>query len=360
MTPPPAPLSSLDEVRLDDLGELIAGVPGLLGFPPVDSLVLVTFAAGSILGPTMRVDLPEPEHGPDLMEQLGLALHQNEVVAATAIVVGGRGAGPPVLPGRPLVELLSETLADLGVRLLHAVWVPSVAADVTWWCYEDAECSGQVRDPRGSSLAALRIVDGAVTFASRTDMQSLLAPDPEDRLAHRARLLAEFPGADPATLHRELLTTIESAAASNALPDLTDDRIVRLAAALAEPHVRDTCLLLAVADDAAATERLWTVLTRAVPAPERAEPAFLLALQAYLRGAAVYAGMALDVALAADPEHALAGLLRTALDSATPPHVVRWMIIESIRRATRAEPRPPRPSPTTTKPRSRKEADGDR
>lgn len=338
MTTPPAPLSPPHEIRLDELGELIAGIPGLLGFVPADSLVLATFSArdGFRLGPTIRVDLPGIRERLPLVQQLRGALLQNEVAAVTAVVVGGGSADPPDLPHRGLALLLAGELADLGIRLVHSAWVPRVERDATWRCYEDEECTGQVHDPATSVLAAMQAVDGMVTYASREDMVGVLAPDDEDRVAHRAQLLADHTANatdDPSDRHDELLAAVDAAAGRDSLPELDDEQIVRLAVALTDPRVRDSCLTLSITDRALGAERLWTVLTRAVPPPERAEPACLLALCAYLRGSAVLAGMALEVAMDADPDHRMAPLLREALDLGTPPDVLRRMIATSVERA---------------------------
>ena len=330
------------EVRLDELGELIAGLPGLLGFPPTDSLVLATFTAGAgfQLGPTVRVDLPEPGDRLELVQQLCGALEQNQVAAAVAVVVGGGRGDPPALPHRGLARLFAQEVTDLGVRLVHSAWVPTIARDVTWWCYEDKECTGQVRDPETSALAVLQAVAGTVTYASRGEMADVLAPDHEDRVAHRAQLLAaqaELSPGDPADLQRELLALIESTTSRDSLPELDDVQIVRLSTALDHEQVRDICLSLSLTDRAGAAERLWTVLTRALPVPERGEPAFLLALCAYLRGAAILAGMALEVSIDAVPDHSMAPLLRDALDKGTPPAHIRAMLTESVHRAHRVQ-----------------------
>ena len=338
MTSPLAPpFPPPTEIRLDELGELIAGIPGLLGFHPADSLVLVTFSHRDRyrLGPTVRVDLPAPGGRRELVHQLRGALDQNEVVAVASVVVGGGNADPPDLPHRELARVLADELSTMGVRLVHSAWVPAIVHDVTWWCYEDHECTGQVHDPRTSTLAVLQTVEGVVTHDSRADMAGLLAPDREDRVAHRADLLAALAGGD--TGPDEMLAVIAAAATHESLPELDDQQLVRLGAALCRPPVRDTCLTLSITDLAWSAERLWTVLTRAMPAPERAEPAFLLALFAYLRGSAVLAGMALEVAMDADPDHAMAPLLRDALDQGTPPHVLRKMLHTSIERAHAAD-----------------------
>lgn len=305
--------------------------------------MLATFSIrdGFRLGPTIRVDLPRARDRLALVQQLRGALRQNEVAAVAAVVVGGGKAHPPDLPHRELTQLLTKELASLDIRLTHLAWVPKIERAITWWCYEDEKCTGTVHDPSTSALAALQAVEGMVTYASRADMLGILAPDDENRIAHRAQLLATFTRTeldDPTAREADLMAVLNAAATHDSLPDLDDKQIVRLALALAHPRIRDACLSMSITDRAPAAERLWTVLTRALPAPERAQPACLLAVCAYLRGAAVLAGMALEVAMAADPTHRTAPLLREAIDLGTPPEVVRRMITTSVERAHAANP----------------------
>jgi hypothetical protein len=51
----------------------------------------------------------------------------------------------------------------------------------------------------------------------------------------------------------------------------------------------------------------------------RAEPACLLGYSAYVRGEGAFAGMALEAALHASPEHVLAGLLSDSIRLGVPP-----------------------------------------
>jgi hypothetical protein len=216
--------------------------------------------------------------------------------------------------------------------------VPAVEVGETWWCYEDEECTGQVGDPASSAIAAFHAVAGIVRYASRADMAQHLAPDREDRVAHRAQLLAERTTkqeAEPDEKWAEVRAAVDTIADGD-FPNLDDDRIVRLAEALTDPIVRDNCLPLLLTERAEAAERLWTVLTRCVPAPERAQPASLLAMHAYLRGEGVLANMALEVALDADPDHQLALLLRESIDRGVPPGRLHAMLVESVEWAEQA------------------------
>ena len=65
---------------------------------------------------------------------------------------------------------------------------------------------------------------------------------------------------------------------------MPDTEIVALARALAVPEVRDASLGFAAGARSRQAEHLWLELTRSCPAPERAEPACLLAFYAYQRG----------------------------------------------------------------------------
>jgi hypothetical protein len=334
MTSPPAPPSPANTIYLDDLGELIAGIPSLIGFPPSDSLVLITFHFADRLeiGATVRMDLPEARHGPDMVDQLVLATVAHGPDVVVPVVIGG-SAELPDLPYRWLMDRVAHELNEVDIPIVHALWVPAVEVGETWWCYEEDECTGQVRDPRSSALAAIYTYAGVIHYGSRAEMASHLAPDREDRVAHRAQLLAERMDAAAEVDPAEKWATVRAAVDATtdvATPELADDQIVALAEALCDPLVRDNCLPLLLTDQADAAERLWTTLTRAVPAPERAEPASLLALHAYLRGEGVLANVALDAALDADPDHQFALLLRESIDRGTPPSRFRAMVEESV------------------------------
>jgi hypothetical protein len=307
-------------VRLTDPSELIAAVPHLLGFHPRDSLVVISLD-GRRLGMTLRADLVDPEHRELLAEQLTAPLvHQQH---------GGPGGDPGAgtLPHRCLVDAVDDVLAAEGIGVQHALWAASTSPGVPWCCYDEPGCAGTVGDPASSPMAAATVAAGAVTFASREELAGLLTPDPAEALARRGRLLAaadaEHP-LDPATAARrvERLGQLHAAVAGGALV-LDDAAVVEVASALCDHRVRDGCLAWSVGAGGAAAEQLWLALVRATPAPERAEPAALLACTAYLRGDGALAGLALEVALAACPEHALAGLLRAALDGGLPPDLLR-------------------------------------
>jgi hypothetical protein len=317
----------------DDPGELIAAIPGLLRFAPTDSVVLITYTGRGehSLEAVLRMDLPEPEHVGDVAAQLRMVALNHDATVIELVVFGGGEATPPDLPHRALVDELADVLDRAGIVLAHAVWSPSAARDRTWWCYEDPECSGQIRDPASSAVSAAVSVTGEVTFASREELAAVLAPDPPDILARRAELLATLPAVVPETEFPFIRNTIDKISTSSGHePALDDGTIARLTHALSCSDVREACLAFALTVRTGPAERLWTVLTRSAPAPARAGPATLLAVCAYLRGDGTLAGIAIEAALTADPDHKLATIVRRITDCGLPPNKFRTMLAHSF------------------------------
>lgn len=318
-----------------DLSALTAGIPYVLGFPPTNSLVLFTFTQGPTLAmsTTIRVNLPAPEHVRMVADHLVAAAMLNQTVAVLAVVVGGTAE-----EHRPFVDTLREGLTAKDILLVHTSWVRTVGHGERWQCYLDPDCADVVPDPQTSTWAAAMAVMGEPSYHDRADMAAQLAPDPPETLVRREELLDEYLrtpqheykendlAADLA-LVTQVLTDAES---TPDLPDLNDKQVVRLARALSHPEVKDECMAAALSTNPQAAERVWTVLIRALPAPERAEPAVLLAMSSYLRGSGVLAAIATKTALEANPGHALAPLLEEALHKAIPPEEIRTLLMKSI------------------------------
>ena len=273
----------------------------------------------------------------------------NDVGAASLILTGSSREDPDTPrggwiapddtgpPHRALVAALSRELADVGIEVLHALWLPRYEAGQTWWCYEDPECSGQLPDPAGTPLAVASVVAGDVTYRDRDELAATLAPAPKPTLRRTAALLAgRPPDAVPAKPLSLLLAAMPDAGELVARDAC--ERVAELISALWPPDVRTACLTMAIDERAPGAERLWTALTRATPAPWRAEPACLLAVSAYARGAGALASMAVAIALEADPDHGFASLLDQALRLGLPRSEVRRMLTDL------ATTNPPNPS----------------
>ncbi len=349
-------------ITLIQPSELLASVPHLLGFHPADSLVVVGLQGSpeATISVVLRSDLPPPSDVRALAEYLLVPLTQHGSTAAVMIVVGGVEEAPADdLPHQELLARCESVLIDGGFPVVHQLWTPDTAGGRRWHCYDEFDCTGIMPDPADSKLAATAAEAGMITYDRREDMVATLEPEPDEVLARRAASLdhladkAEPDTTEPDDSTRTRLHVVQSAidAVDATAPTLSDDEVIQLSAALADHRIRDTCLDFDELPDVAAAERLWTALARATPAPERAEPACLLAFSAYARGDGVLAGIALAQAEAADPGHRLSSLLRSALALGLPPRKIR---IAGIRAATFARkaltdnqpPTPTEPAPT--------------
>lgn len=310
-------------ITLSELDELVSAIPHLLGFYPTDSLVAVSLGNGGTksVHATLRVDLPSASEREEIVAQMTRMLLANESTGVVLVVVGGCADENALVPPHcDLIDECSVQLARAEIPVFRRLWASSTAAGSTWQCYDDAECTGAVPKSDDSPIALARVATGSLLYRSREDLAATLSPDDESLLARRADLLAAANERDQAdetgtAASRRRLHLVEDAinnAADGVFPQ-TDNDIVALVVALSDHTVRDACVAFDSPAKRVAAEHLWTALVRNAPAPERAEPACLLAFASYQRGDGVLAGIAVEQAIEADPSHRLSELVRTAL-----------------------------------------------
>lgn len=331
-------------------GALIAALPAVLGFVPEDSLVLVSVGGGE-LGSVLRVDLSD-----ELADRVG---HLAEVAAtaapeaAIAVIVDADGAHCPGCNEeyRHLSTALTEALAQHDIVLWAVHVVDRVALGGRWHCVDGCGSAGAVDDPSASPLAAAAVLEGRRLYPRRADLQAVIAVDQRAQRAElavaitqRAAAREAVQDADPAARCRHDLDNAMAAAARVAAgQSLSDPELAELGCALRDAQVRDIMYALAVGERAGEAESLWAELARALPLPWRVEALVLLAFSAYARGDGPLAGVSLDAALRSAPDHRMAGMLDTALQSGLRPEQIRELAATGYRLAKRLGVRlPPR------------------
>jgi Domain of unknown function (DUF4192) len=330
------------DFQLNRPGALIAALPAVLGFVPENSLVLVSLDGGE-LGSVMRIDL-----GDGLLDRID---HLVEVAAAAepdaaiAVVVDADGAQCSVCDEehRELCEMLREALALNDIVLLAAHVVDRVACGGRWHCADGCGASGEVDDPSASPLAVAAVLDGRRLYPRRADLQAVVAVDDPARSAELAATIKrqavtreEAHRADPAGCCRRDVQNVMAAAVRVAGgQSLSDAEFAELGCALRDVQVRDTLYALAVGENAGPAESLWAVLARTLPQPWRVEALVLLAFSAYARGDGPLAGVSLEAALRCEPDHRMAAMLDTALQSGLRPERIRDLATTGYRLAKR-------------------------
>lgn len=292
-------------VRVTGPGELLASIPALLGFhPPSGSLVLISLTDNTF-GLIVRADLPSADQYGQLVRQ----------AVTPAFVAEGTELVAVVIDDDPHTGLVDE-LQRSGITLAGAYTVPAITAGARWRSHLDPTISGHFPDPEFTAVHVATVAHGAVIYDSREAVHALFRSDDGERIAHRASLIDALRGTGSTERGTHAVQQALRRSHDGDPAALADSEVADLAVALCDPVVRDACLAAAIPADsplAVAAFDLWCALTRALPAPERAEAAVLAGWAAYVRGDGATAQIALRTALDADPEHRLSRLLLQAI-----------------------------------------------
>jgi hypothetical protein len=307
-------LSATDRLNLTDAVDVVTAVPSLVGHHPVRSLVVLCVAADKTVPCAIRVDLAGPElHVAQLRALVPVVRNQKARRVAVVIVDDAAGPDRPTYSG--LVRLARSAFASIGVLDVSAFWASSTRPGGVVRCYDDPAQGGAVPDTP-SVLAVQNIVAGQVVFSSRDEISRLFQPSDPDAIGRREQVL-NAASDQPEPPGSEYLALVRSAVASP--PDPADDHhLIQLAKALSDYRVRDAVMAVLLGENARRAEELWFTLVRELPAPERAEPAVMIALAAMLRGEGTLANIALDVAEQALPGHSFARILRSPMACMVP------------------------------------------
>ncbi|ORX19439.1 DUF4192 domain-containing protein [Mycobacterium xenopi] len=309
---------------IESPGELIAGIAPTLGFPPVESLVIVT-VAGGLMNCTMRLDLRDA--GVDgTVDRLAELAVRNGADGVVAVIVSAEAASCPICARqfRDLSGDLDGALGRRGARLLGAFVVDRIQAGGRWHCVDNCGGGGVLNDPAASVMAAAAVAAGHRMYKDRDELKASVAVDSE----HAAAVAPLLDGAlnrvgCVAVAVREVVAAVHRMA-EGTVP--SDGELASIGAALGDVRVRDLLFTTADSDVAASAEALWTLLARILPPRLRVEALTLLAFSAYLRGEGPLAGIALDAALAEEPHHRMARMLDTALQRGVRPDELRELL----------------------------------
>ena len=315
--------------RLSGPGEILAVLPSLCGFPPQESLVLLSLRGPRRrLGLTARVDLPDPADEDDLAALCADRMLADGASCVVVVVLSELGRR------ESLVDAVRDALAERGVDVLEALHV----RDGRWTSYA---CQGACCPVEGTPvptappvlglLQAEQVATGRAVLPSRDELVRSLAPP-----ALLAAVAAEQHLEQAAQAWARSRAEHGVVATRRSTLDHARDLLDRVAAGATVGPVDAAVLTVGLADvqarDAVATliltreEELLSLLlqvARQVVAPDDAPVCTLLAWTAYARGEGALANVALDRALAGCPGYSLALLLRCALDGGVPPDEVR-------------------------------------
>jgi hypothetical protein len=319
-------MTEIRTVRASGPADLLALVPGLLGFHPEHSVVVVTVGDATHRFHA-RVDLPtDPIEVEELAGYLVDVATRNGVRALAVVVYSGDA---------PLAGVIVDELCR-RLRRMRIDLVCAVRADGRrWWWVgpgRDTASAGTPYDVGSHPLMAEAVVEGTVVLGSRRELaETLVGTDPEEasRMAglvdEATARLQETRGQARSSRRSHLVHEgrwvrhrVRRFLADAQRLDAHD--VARLVVLLgASIEVRDVAWAEIVHENAARHVDLWRDVVRRAPLELRAAPAALLGFAAWLSGNGALAWCAVDCAQESEPGYSLAGLLAQALAGAVPP-----------------------------------------
>lgn len=315
---------------------LVAAIPYLLGFHPVDSVVMVWIRDQKV-ALTQRFDLPGSVE--DLASQVRSPMALAEAAEADSAVIAiftgeSTDDGSAEQAWRQdLADVLCDALADAEVECLDVLHV----AGSRWWSYwcEGSCCpaGGREVDPRVQrEVDQVFAADGNPPAASRQAIVAEFADDPV-AVAATANVIAtleadldsRFADAPDAgrALERWREEEIEALRQPFAAADGQVDEPARLIVGLLDVRVRD-CLLWYLSRSEWPRDCLGalTGVVRCAGPRYLAPVATCAGIAAWLAGDGVRAATAIERALQDDPDYSLAILVDRSLRHGLPP--VAW------------------------------------
>lgn len=172
-----------------DKGKLIAAIPSLLGFPPIDSMVIIGLIASSEPtdpGPTGTAPLPENHRrfriGPVLRCDLNPVAVAEAVRGLTKILCDAPAAEAIILTVgdmddglRACVASAIKQLQEGCVEIQSALEVSRIATGEVWTDVLDGD-TGTVASVEANELADISALSGARRMGNREEMERWLDP----------------------------------------------------------------------------------------------------------------------------------------------------------------------------------------
>ncbi len=301
----------LPVTKIRQPADIVAIIPYLLGFDPVESVVVVGLeGTRKRFGPCFRLDLVDPDNA-------------DAQVAYIATLVAHLGCAEVILvafsdlPERadPVVRGVCERMRLDGVAVHEALR----ADGSRWWSYtcDNPRCcppSGSTYDAEASRVSAEAVVAGMQRRPSRDALRDQFAPDPPRRdMVARSREASTVTPLDAA----DLIDAIDAALCEPA--ELEVSRQLQLMLSVQALGPRDMAWLLMSRDTADRHLALWAQLMRAAPDDLLAPVGSLAAFAAWLKGRGVLASHAAERVLEVQPDYSMATLIMQLLESAVDP-----------------------------------------
>lgn len=360
--------SSRDTLTLSSPDAFLASVPHMLGFACDDSVVLVG------LGPdgsgrssqvllTQRFNTPPATFDAESVRELARAAAEPMARAGSSeVIIAVFGSHAPApggeLPSGQLVDELVTALDEEGMGVKDALYTDGISR----WSYgcDNPTCcppEGRVIPTEvRTHVAAEFAVAGAAMMPNRDTLVAEVAPADSairDRVSTRLETTRTAAGSSPRALEAWRDTAIADVThAIHTDGPVPPEEAAKALAGLGDIRVRDTVLwdISQTPDGPRAVVDGLSALVRSAPDGHVAPAATTLAIGHWLSGDGARANVALDRALADDPDYSLGLMVSAALRSGLPPQSWRDAMSGLSRDTCRHGMDHPTPAPAAQSP----------
>ncbi|SQB95020.1 Uncharacterised protein [Clostridium paraputrificum] len=323
--------------------DFLTNLPGLLGYYPAESLVLV-FGDRYLddPGPVLVRDLDGGESGAVRMASEAMAAEGHERADAY-VITENRGAGPG--GWQAILSGISFDLEEEGFDVIIAARTDHLCAGSVV-STPDGERLGTLRDPAASWASGKLHGTGEAISRDADALRERFRPEPAAcriaagealRRAHDdvrgVRRSGGLPGLEAMAQvrehHLEWLALIDAVDRGDICVDdaLTDALHLRtLARPLVSLLLRDMTMCEILGSAAETVRALWLGCGRLFRGSARANALACYAIDRHVHGNPAIARAALDAALETDPDHSLSQLLFAAMASGRGHEALRSML----------------------------------
>ncbi len=293
-------------------GDIVAIIPYLLGFDPVESVVIIGLeGARRQFGPCFRLDLVDAAC--DVAAQVDYIETLVQHLSLQSVLVVAFSSRPehadPVMDGACAILRARQVEVHEALR----------ADGQRWWSYtcDKPGCccpEGTPYDASTSRVAAEAVLAGMQRLPSRDALRSQFEPDPSRQPAVREALEALV---GRPSRGAQVDDIIDKGLQS---PTSLDDREVAILLRWLQSLPRRDAVWIRISRPTAGAHfALWSQVMRCAPDDVMPPAGSLAAFSAWLKGTGVLASHATDRVLAVAPQYSMAHLMHDILASAVHP-----------------------------------------
>ncbi|MEZ0580886.1 DUF4192 domain-containing protein [Nocardioides sp. MH1] len=307
--------------------DLIAAAPLVLGFHPVDSVVMMTSDGGHPF--QARADLPtdaDPADAPRLTAEVLVDAARRNRVHRLALLFYADDERRV----RPVWRALQRACRQARLEVVASFRVEPRRYYPLLGARRLREI-GVAYDVSAHPFVAEAVMRGIVVEHDRAALAARLAPDPAAQAAVQAVVererLETTPGPRKGEERLRWLDRLAAAVVDHLVAGtpIGDADLARLLWLLQDAACRDVLSALVRRADARAHQEFWLDVVRRAPDRFAPAPAALLAWSAYQAGHGAVAWMAIDRCREVHEHHPLAELVARCLEDAIPPDAFAGM-----------------------------------